>query len=117
MKFIIWGMLIILLIVGGALFGGYFYFDDDEAAERYRLMQAQNLIRVCVNVIPQSNGKPVRVFVSMREDRHKGGGYRVMADVLSSKEGHPCMMETLSVIPPTGCPFLFKECEWRRERR
>lgn len=64
----------------------YFTWDDGEAAERYRLMEAAQLIRVCVTYLPSKPKVPVRAFVSIRDDRVKGGGYRVLADVLEDAD-------------------------------
>jgi len=64
----------------------YFTWDDGEAAERYRLIEASNLIRVCVTYLPSKPKLPVRAFVSIRDDRIKGGGYRVLADVLEDAD-------------------------------
>ena len=61
-----------------------FEWDDDEAAHRYRLIQAQEIIRVAVIVLPNTN-KPVRAYVSLQRDRTSGRGYRATANVLSSK--------------------------------
>jgi hypothetical protein len=63
-----------------------FTWDDTDAAHQYRLVQARNLIRVCVSVLPGTNQNE-RVFVSLSRDSQKeGGGYRVTADVLSDAE-------------------------------
>jgi hypothetical protein len=61
-----------------------FEWDDTEAAYRYRLMQAQEIIRVAVTVLPNTN-KPVRAYVSLQRDRNSGRGYRATANVLSSE--------------------------------
>lgn len=63
-----------------------FTWDDTEAAHQYRIWQARQLIRVVVHMIPQST-TPQRVFVSLSPDRNDdGGGYRVMATVLSDED-------------------------------
>ena len=59
----------------------HFEWDDDEAAEKYRLVQARALIRVVVTVEPNTSEK-IRAYVSLMDDRHKEGGYRVMAKVI-----------------------------------
>lgn len=67
----------------------HFEWDDSEAAQQYRLVQARNLIRVCVEYI--DNGKQekmlVHAFVSLSSDRTHDGGYRTMTSVM--------VMETL----------------------
>lgn len=72
-----------------------FEWDDTAAAKRYRLEQARNLIRVVVtNVAAPGSDHEVRVraYVSLTPDRPpahggggKGGGYRSIAEVLSSE--------------------------------
>ena len=59
-----------------------FNWDDTEAAHQYRLDQARKIIRVNVTVMG-SDTKPVRAFVSLRNDRGEGG-YRRTIDVLAS---------------------------------
>ena len=59
-----------------------FTWDDTKAAKEYRLWQARELIRVVVQVLPNTE-KSTRVFVSLMDDRQSdGGGYRTMIDVL-----------------------------------
>lgn len=62
-------------------------WNDTKAAEEYRTWQARELIRsVYVTVIP-GDSRIYNAYVSMEDDRLKpGGGYRSMAQVLSSKE-------------------------------
>jgi hypothetical protein len=63
-----------------------FQWDNTQAAHEYRLWQARQLIRVCVEVVA-SGLDPSPVFVSVSTDRgHAGGGYRVTADVMSDAE-------------------------------
>ena len=64
----------------------YFEWDDTEAAQLFRLQQARQLIRVVVEVQQYDEQTyRVRTFVSLTEDRiQEGGGYRVMATVLSN---------------------------------
>ena len=58
-----------------------FTWDDNEAAERFRLMQARQVIRVHVKIYPREKQR-VRAYVSMIEDRKKGGGYRATDEVM-----------------------------------
>lgn len=58
-----------------------FEWNDGKAAEAYRIWQARQLIRVCVEVVPQA-GVSSEVFVSLTSDRREGG-YRIQTEVLS----------------------------------
>lgn len=62
----------------------YFDWNDTTAAEKYRVWQARQLLRVLVIVEP-STQKHINAFVSLRSDR-KEGGYRSMVDILNSVE-------------------------------
>ena len=63
-----------------------FEWDDSLAAAEFRLVQARKLIRITVEVLPQTED-PVRAFVSLMEDRRQpGGGYRLLEAVLSDEE-------------------------------
>lgn len=61
-----------------------FEWDDSVAGERYRLLQAQNLIRVVATIIPVNDGQPVRVraYVSLGSERGEGF-YRPMRLVMA----------------------------------
>lgn len=64
---------------------GQFDWEDSEAAEKWRLHQARNLIRVVVSYEPVGDGQsvPCRVFVSLTPDRIAGGaGYRLVSSVM-----------------------------------
>lgn len=63
----------------------YFEWDDTEAAHQYRLEQARKLIRVWVCVLPQKPRRPVRMMVSLTDDRGKEG-YRRLVDVMGDTE-------------------------------
>lgn len=64
---------------------GWFTWDDGEAAEKWRLHQARNLLRVTVEYLADDKAEePVRVFVSLRSDA--GVGYRRTADVMTDDE-------------------------------
>lgn len=58
-----------------------FEWDDSRAAEKYRIEQARGFIRIVVTV-PDQTTAPVRLFVSMLEDRGMVG-YRRLDDVLA----------------------------------
>lgn len=65
----------------------HFEWEDSVAAERYRVNQARQLIRVTVEWIGNPNeAVSTRVFVSLSTDRDsKAGGYRATVDVLSDE--------------------------------
>lgn len=64
-----------------------FTWDDTEAAHQYRIYQARNLIRVVVQMIPNTADSHERVWVSLKKDReNEGGGYRTLVSVLSNKD-------------------------------
>lgn len=58
-----------------------FCWNDRKAAYEYRLEQARRLIRVVVTRI-EPISEPVRVYVSLGEDR-ADGGYRTLIDVMN----------------------------------
>jgi hypothetical protein len=62
-----------------------FDWNDTDAAEKWRLQQARNLIRVVVTYEKVGNRSlPVRVFVSLTPDREENGpGYRLASAVMS----------------------------------
>lgn len=64
----------------------HFTWDDENAAREYRLEEARRLIRVAVTILPHYD-KPIRVFVSLKEDRLvEGGGYRTIVEVMSDED-------------------------------
>jgi hypothetical protein len=67
-----------------------FDWNNSEAAQKWRLHQARNLIRVTVewlNVPGKDEPVEIRPFVSLTPDRKsEGGGYRETLVVLRSKE-------------------------------
>lgn len=65
---------------------GRFEWDDTEAARQYRIWQARQIIKVVVNVLPNEAETEYQVFVSLKEDRRNGGGYRALVDVMSDEE-------------------------------
>jgi len=70
-----------------------FEWDDKKASYKWRLFQANQLIRVAVTILPRENQEPimVRPFVSLKEDRYNGGGYRSTLEVMES----PILRKTL----------------------
>ena len=63
----------------------YFDWNDTTAAFQYRLEQARKLIRTWVCILPQKPQRPMRVMVSLSEDRGEDG-YRRLADVMGDVE-------------------------------
>jgi hypothetical protein len=62
----------------------YFTWDDTEAAKKCRIYEARTLLRVCVEILPNSKSKTYsRVTAHLTSD---GEGYRIMTEVLSDKE-------------------------------
>lgn len=69
-----------------------FTWDNTDAARKWRLYQAQEIIRVCVVILPNTDN-PVRAYVSLSTDRKpKKGFYRATADVMSSVSMKEIMM-------------------------
>ena len=62
----------------------YFTWKDTKAAGYWRLHQARGLLRAVVEVIDEKL-PPVRVFVSLSQDRGRDG-YRSMVSILDDKE-------------------------------
>jgi hypothetical protein len=61
---------------------GCFCWDDTVAAHRYRIQQAQELIRMQVRVIPNTNDRPWPIYVHLAEDK---SGYRPMEEVMKKR--------------------------------
>lgn len=66
----------------------YFDWSDTSAAEKFRLLQARQLIRTVVTMLPSRNGpqQTVRAFVSLPDDRSKREGYRLLTTVIRNKD-------------------------------
>jgi len=63
-----------------------FTWDESEAANKWRLHQARNLLRVTVEFVKTADGKlPMRVFCSLKSDR-ENGGYRATVDIMSDSQ-------------------------------
>ena len=66
-----------------------FEWNNTEAAEKYRLLQASELIRVSVEIIDCGGNRDpvvVRAFTSLTTERGENGGYRATVQVLSNKQ-------------------------------
>lgn len=61
----------------------HFDWNDTSAAEKWRVEQARNLIRVTVEY-SETLSRETRVYVSLPSDRISGGGYRKVVDVVKS---------------------------------
>ncbi len=71
----------------------YFTWDDSEAAEKHRLWEARQLLRVTVEYIKHGGKeRSYKVFCSLTSDRQEGG-YRVTAQVLSNAQLRAQMLE------------------------
>ena len=64
-----------------------FDWDDTSAAHQWRLQQAREIIRVCVQYVPALN-RTERVYVSLPSDRLVGGGYRRLVEVMKGDSRH-----------------------------
>ena len=64
-----------------------FVWDDSVAGQLYRIHQARNLIRVYVEVLPEvEDNIEHNVYVSLKDDRYDGGGYRSIVSVMQDSE-------------------------------
>ena len=61
-----------------------FCWDDEVAAYNYRIVQARQLIRICITKV-EALEEPVRVYVSLEPDR-VDGGYRTLTDVMTNED-------------------------------
>lgn len=76
---------------------GWFDWSDASAAEKYRLEQARMLIRIMVATVDGASD-PVRVNVSIMEDRKQpGGGYRSLEDVMADPDMRRKVLKTALV--------------------
>jgi len=73
-----------------------FEWDNGVAGDRYRLLQATELIHRVHVKVETAKGESVfvRAFVSLATDRLGGGGYRPIHDVLSDVELHAELLKT-----------------------
>lgn len=71
----------------------HFTWDDTEAAQKWRLEEAAQLIRVCCHYLDENDDrKKVRTFVSLGTDRGTGI-YRTLVDVLQDEPMKAQMLE------------------------
>ena len=71
----------------------FFDWDNTEAAEKWRVHQARNLIRVTVTYIGENDDTPMRVFVSLHSDRQSKRGYQSTVNVLSDEDMRAELLE------------------------
>jgi len=70
-----------------------FEWDDSIAAEKFRIQQARQVLRVFVSVV-KNDQPPIRTFVSLDSDRlNRGGGYRDVGDVLKTTNGRTQLIQ------------------------
>lgn len=62
-----------------------FEWDDTKAAEAYRLQTARQIIKVAVVVSPVNSNDMISTYVSLKDDRKQGTGYRTTVEVLSDE--------------------------------
>lgn len=62
-----------------------FEWDNTKAGTKYRLWQARKVIRLSITVTKEDE-QSFNTFVSLKDDRHSEGGYRLTVDVLSNKD-------------------------------
>lgn len=72
---------------------GFFTWDDSEAADKYRLIEARQLI-TSVKVYRENKEVRVRALTSLNVDRHNGGGYRFLDRVMESPVLRQHLLET-----------------------
>lgn len=72
-----------------------FTWDDGEAAHQWRLNQARQILRVMVIKGPTDPPRKIRTFISMKEDRYNGFGYRFTADIMADDDLRQVMLEEL----------------------
>lgn len=65
---------------------GEFEWDDSVAAEKWRIEQAREMIRVTVVYEPR-NEREIKAFVVLERDRVEGGGYRYVPALLRTTTG------------------------------
>lgn len=63
----------------------HFEWADDKAADNWRRVQARTLIQRVNITITGNSSQVVRAFVSLPDDRLTGGGYRLIAAVISDE--------------------------------
>jgi hypothetical protein len=62
-----------------------FEWNNTKAAAKYRIWQARQLISVTVNIVGESESNE-QVWVSLKADRERDGGYRSLVAVMSDAD-------------------------------
>jgi hypothetical protein len=64
-----------------------FEWDNEKAGHEYRLWQARKIISLEFEIIKEGTieAGPVRLFVSLKDDRNKEGGYRLITNVITDE--------------------------------
>lgn len=70
----------------------FFEWDNDVAGHRWRITQAQWLVRHVV-IIDPVRGEPIRYSVSLSTDLETGGGQRILADVLKDPDQRTILLK------------------------
>jgi hypothetical protein len=65
-----------------------FEWNDEKAGYEYRLWQARKIISLEFEIIKSDDKdlKPVRLFISLKDDRNCETGYRLITNVLTNEE-------------------------------
>lgn len=64
-----------------------FEWDNEKASHEYRIWQARQIISLEFNIIKNGETEQeTRLFISLKDDRKKEGGYRLMTEVLKDKD-------------------------------
>lgn len=69
----------------------HFEWDDSKAAHEHRLEQARSLIRCAVTRVSDS-AAPIRMYVSLVEDRDAGDSYRMISDVMADEDSRASLL-------------------------
>ena len=72
-----------------------FEWDDKKAGHAYRVWQARQIIALEFAVIKRNDIEmgPVRLFVSLKDDRKRDGGYRLITNVIDDEVLRKRMVE------------------------
>ena len=63
----------------------FFEWNDTAAARQYRILQARDILRIVVEIVPNGNrNETMRVTAHLTSDTK--GGYRLTTDILSDEE-------------------------------
>lgn len=71
----------------------FFTWDEADAAHKWRLIEARQLI-TSIRIFQEGSTGKVRSLVSLNVDRTKGGGYRLLDDVINTPALRYHLLET-----------------------